>query len=211
MFSIGRPTTRIKNGPTAGTGCRRCTGDAVQSVALRITILAASLAIATSGSVPGRPNTPSTKESRQRLLRTGRCIACNLRRSVLNSCPKQPCRADLRGVDLSRADLSGADLSRANLQRAVFQGATMRGTRLGGADLRLADLRKADLRKADLSGALLQGAALAGADLRGSNLSGADLAFVDIAGARLEGAVFKDTFLPDGRKCSGECAAQAAP
>ena len=128
----------------------------------------------------------------QRLLNTGSCVMCDLRRANLagaNLAGAMLFEANLEGANLEGANLRGAyvihaDLS--NLSNANLMGATLSGGR--EANLSGANLTKATLR-GDLSGANLRGANLTHADLSNTDLTGADLSGAILSGADLNGTI----------------------
>ncbi len=97
----------------------------------------------------------------------------------------------LGGTKLDLLNLTGANLSQADMRGAKFFGTTLRNANLRGANLTGADFR----------GAKIQGADFGGADLTNATLQGAK-----ISETKFEGAIFKNTTLPDGKKCTGDCA-----
>ena len=105
-------------------------------------------------------------EEVMRLLSTGQCRSCDLRRANL-------VHADLSGVDLEGADLSGANLSQAALERANLKAANLRYSSLFGANLRQADLRNADLRNSDFRGSDLTDAITSPNSFVQTNVDGA--------------------------------------
>ena len=79
----------------------------------------------------------------QKLLKTGRCVGCDLRGAILGQ------------TNLAAFDLSGADLYEANLQGGRLIETVLRGTKLQRADLSGANLSGADLSYAIMNGAIL--------------------------------------------------------
>ena len=156
--------------------------------------LAASLGITNFNA---NPNPPLVNK----LLNTGECLECNLKRVNLDGAYLAGAElesANLEGVHLGGSKLENANLQNANLQHANLEGANLvganlygtylEGAKLGGANLRLAYLDNAYLSGASLEGANLWGAKLGGADLVGASLKGAYLGGVSLQGAYLQGA-----------------------
>jgi len=77
-------------------------------------------------------------EFKKRLKRSGECVGCSLRYTVLRE-------EDLRSLNLENIDLTGSDLT----------GADLRGTYLGGANLSGAKLDNVNLESTDLRGAIM--------------------------------------------------------
>ncbi len=114
--------------------------------------------------------------SAKQLLKTGKCIKCNL------------ADVNLEGANLTNADLEMTELMRANLERADLVRANLEGANLEGTDLVYANLGRANLVGANLENAYLEGADLVRANLEGANLEGADLEETDLVRVNLEGA-----------------------
>lgn len=123
-----------------------------------------TLALVTLIALPGASAEP---EQVRQLLRTNKCVNCDLR------------EADLRRLELRNADLTGADLTRANLSGADLSGANLADTDLRGVNFRNANLRYANLKGADVRGADFTGAILTGTELEDSIRTGG---FIEIPG-----------------------------
>ena len=158
-----------------------------------------------------------------RLLQTGECSNCDLRRAYLQGASLEGTNlhfANLRAANLQGASLQGANLQMSNLEDASLQGANLQGAyprnanlvraklngaNLQGADLFLANLEEAQLRGANLEGAQLEEAKLEGAYLEGANLQHANLRYVylgfafldsvNLEGANLDSANLESAFL----------------
>ena len=101
----------------------------------------------------------------QKLLATGNCSQCDLRRADL-------VLADLENVNLEGANLIGANLSQANLTGANLAGANLSGATLYGANLMGANLANANFSSVDLRHAYVFAAILDGTNLEYANLQG---------------------------------------
>lgn len=160
-------------------------------------------------------STGDTSQQVKQLLKTRKCIRCDLRGANLED-------ADLEQVNLEGANLQGAKLAKADLRRAYLVGANLSGASLNQANLAaakliLTDLSEADLQDASLQGASLQRANLQGASLiatkltapttmqdanlrnaiaRSSRLDGANLERADLQGANLENASLRRVDVP---------------
>lgn len=119
----------------------------------------------------------------KRLLVTGKCNGCNLR------------RVDLSGKQLSDAQLRWADLREARLENTILDRADLTGANLEGAKVIGGSFRGSIMQGANLRRVALHEMALSGSDLRWSDLShlnvDLDLEFVDLLGVLLEGARFQ--------------------
>jgi len=130
----------------------------------------------------------TTRINTETLIRTGRCIGCNL------------LGASLSGQDLSGVDLSGADLRFSSLD----------DTKLVGARLVDADLRQALMFRTEYTGANLIGADFRDTLVDMCDFSEADLTDAKFRRADLEGVDFTDSILngTDFRLatwCDGSC------
>ncbi|MFZ9738489.1 MAG: pentapeptide repeat-containing protein [Prochlorotrichaceae cyanobacterium] len=102
----------------------------------------------------------------RKLLTTGNCVECDLRRADLVLANLED--ADLTGANLAGANLSQSNLTGANLAGANLSGATLVGSNFMGANLATANLSAADLRNAYLFAAILDETNLEYANLQGA-------------------------------------------
>lgn len=130
----------------------------------------------------------TTRINTETLLRTGRCIGCNL------------LGASLDGQDLGPVDLSGADLRFSSLVRTKLVGA-----RLVDADLREAVMFETDLTNANLIGADFRNTTLFMCDLPGADLTDAKFRRANLEGVDLSGAVLNGTDFRLATWCDGNC------
>lgn len=130
----------------------------------------------------------TTRINTETLIRTGRCIGCNL-----------------LGAGLSDQDLSGVDLSGADLRFSILLDAKLVGARLVDTDLRKADMSRTDFTGANLLGADFRDTFVSNTDFTNADLTDAKFRMAELDEVNLTGAILNGTDFRLATWCDGSC------